>query len=373
MTTTTTLPDRPWAADALASVSSASDALASALVSDRLAKLQTLLYSPAFHKQEAQALAGQGFVDANKRLRSDRAIIAKHLQSEYQKSLETETNKMNAELASNKETFVQELAALKPLAMEVVVKNVQNALAKAGGGGGGAQLLFNGTGDGEDEEEGDEDEEEEGIGTAITADVYGLTETPSVGAKRGSGSGGTALVTPGGSGSGAKRMRKAARADKKDELQERLMAALVGGEDGAEGGAEDVAALLGGGGDEAALVSEAIAALNTQTLASKMRAAMAEAQRAMERELSERFSAEVTKATQAAVACAREELRLQFEAQLEEKLAEQAVLQEVEFDMAKKELEEKYKQAAAGGGARVGGAEEAGRGGGGGKMVPVKK
>lgn len=343
-------PDRPWASDALTSA-------ASALVSDRLAKLQVLLYSPAFHEQEVRALAGQGYVDASRKFRSDRAIIAKHLQSEHQKALESETANMNQQLASYKEKFAQELAALKPLAMDKVVKDIQNALARAGNG---AQLLFNGTGEDEDEE--GDTVEEEGMRTAITADVYGLTETPSVGAKRGSNSGGTALVTPDGFGSSAKRMRKATRAEKKDELRERLTAALVGGEDGAEGCAEDIAALLGGGGDEAMLVSEAIAALNTNTLVSKMREAMAEAQRASERELSERFSVEVTKATQAAVASAREELKLEFAAQLEEKLAEQAVLQEVEFDLAKKELEAKYMQvvaeAGAGAGAGGGGAKK---------------
>ena len=230
--TTATLPacfaDRPWAGDAVAS------AYAPA-AHDRLIKLQALLYSPAAHEQEARALAGQGFVDANRKFRADRVIIAEHLQHQHQQALASETEKMQQQLAANKQHFAQELAALKPLAMERVVKDMQNALARAGGGG-GAQLLFKGAGD--DDEE-DEDEEEEGEGqeneeVAITADVYGLATTPSAGgAKRGSASVGTALVTPAASGSGAKRMKKAARAEK-DELRERVTAALLGGEDGGE-------------------------------------------------------------------------------------------------------------------------------------------
>jgi hypothetical protein len=318
----------------------------------RLRLLQSLLYDPAYAAQEMAVVAAVVHGELAARYKRDRLIVAESLRAEYERARAAEVAVMRKEVGQAKEMLKRELEELKPLALQKLIHSYHNAMAKAGGSSGGArgQLFVGGgsSGGGDDDSNGEEGEAAE-EDTMKTTDPYGLSPAVGVGGKR--------LVTPSASSSSsaaagakwAKRMKTAeARAEKREELRERLTEALVGEEGAAAGGtgAEDLSALLGlggeggGGADEAALVSEAVAALNTHALAAKMAAAQREAQRELEREMTERFSKEVTKAVNAALTCAREELRLEYDAKLEEEMEKMRVMMEIEYDKRAQEMEE---------------------------------
>ncbi len=237
--------------------------------------------------------------EATAKQRRDRTIIAEALKKEHELALAAESELMQKELGATKQHVLKELEAVKPVALQSWIRKYESALqGKAYGGGassGGRGQLFGGGGSDDDDEE--EEEEDDGDEDAaadedeeneMRMDPYdGLS--PAVGAKRSSGSGSsTALVTPG----SYKKKAKRAKAEQREAMRDRLTEALVG-ENGAAtgsgngGGAEEIGALLGQGEDQA-LISEALAAVNTNALAAKLKAAQQQAQQEMEREMAER-------------------------------------------------------------------------------------
>lgn len=130
--TTAALPilaARPWAADALASAAAATTTASAdspssllPLLQRRLTTLNCLLYDPAYHAIEAEAAERKGYAEAERKLRSDRVIIAEHYTGEMEKGVEAAAERKEKELGEAKSNMLRELQALKPLALKKLVQ-----------------------------------------------------------------------------------------------------------------------------------------------------------------------------------------------------------------------------------------------------------